>query len=504
MNHKITTSKRRLILVASVVLAGLFAWLVPGTAWQASAAVTGAAVTSVPTYPACAQVGSTATISGSGYGVSSGPIQVWIDQTQVSTTPSTVTVQSNGTWTASFKVPSTIDGHAAPGTYPLYGIGNPDRASTSFCIVPQTTGPPPAVAGPVWVYPAAKGTILSPFSNGLTLQVKPVTGSTGQYLFGLFKVNNDGTRTALYENWANERHLNGTTWTLGPGSPGLQVLQAQQGLWQLEVWARAWMPDNTWTEASKAEVWVNWPWTGWSEAPGTSGVYVHQVKATWHVPTLTCSSTVGTSPRAAVWVGMWGTRASMNNGTAWLPQIGTDSYCNAQGSQTNRAVWQIPPGSSTETDIYSEELLPIQAGDTFTASVTFVGFDPTKHAQFQFWIENLRTGIVWNNYNTDKATTGPATVDQVAGQGGAIVEDAFTGDGLAEFNKSVSYEPYHVISIKGLTVTAGLGGTTGGYTGYWTLPQWQMSLHGNLLAQNSALSGTTSAGGFTVTWKRQN
>ena len=52
-------------------------------AFPSPARAAGAAVTSVPAYPACAQVGSTATISGSGYGTGSGPIQVWIDQTQV-------------------------------------------------------------------------------------------------------------------------------------------------------------------------------------------------------------------------------------------------------------------------------------------------------------------------------------------------------------------------------------------------------------------------------------
>ena len=142
MVKHIISSKQRLIVAVSFILTGLLAWL--GPAGQASAA-TGAAVTSVPTYPTCAQVGSTATINGSGYGAGQ-TIQVWIGQTQISATPSTVTVQSNGTWSASFTVPGTIDGQqiTAQTTYPLYGIGSPDRASTSFCIVPKTTGSPPA------------------------------------------------------------------------------------------------------------------------------------------------------------------------------------------------------------------------------------------------------------------------------------------------------------------------------------------------------------------------
>ena len=139
--HRAASLRRRLnlLLLLSVSAALLISLTLLS---PARAAVTGAAVTSVPAYPACAQVGSTATISGSGYGTSSGPIQVWIDQTQVGTSPSSIQVQPDGTWTASFSVPGTVDGQpiTTQSTYPLYGIGNPDRASTSFCIVPKSSG----------------------------------------------------------------------------------------------------------------------------------------------------------------------------------------------------------------------------------------------------------------------------------------------------------------------------------------------------------------------------
>ncbi len=358
-----------------------------------------------------------------------------------------------------------------------------------------------SVPGPTWVQPA-NYQILSPIANGLTLQVKPVTGQTvtpsgssGPYLFGLFKVNTDGSLTALYENWANEQHLNGTTWTLAPGSNGLNALQAQPGDWKLQLWARAYMNGTNgpyWSDASIINVHVNWPWSGWSKAPTASGVYVHSVKVTWRVPTLaSCQSEVGTSPprpRAAVWVGMWGTRASMNKGTAQLPQIGTTSECNGVNQQVNTVTWEIAPSGPIQI------FLPINTGDTVTASVTFVGFNSAHQALFQPSIKNNVTGVVWNNGNKPVATTAAVTVDQVAGQGGAIVEDEPTA-GLAEFNP-----PSHQLSVTGLTVTAGTGGTTGGYTGYWTLPQWKMSLHGYLLAQNSTLG----SGGFTVTWLRKN
>ena len=134
--------------------------------------MTGAAVTVVPAPPTCAQVGSTATIRGSGYGLSSGPIQVWIDQTQVSTTPSPVNVKSDGTWTASFTVPGTVDGQQVTQqtTYPLWGIGSPDRASTSFCIVPKPTGSPPAAPSNVKSVPYGAQDFYITWTNNSTNQ----------------------------------------------------------------------------------------------------------------------------------------------------------------------------------------------------------------------------------------------------------------------------------------------------------------------------------------------
>ena len=103
----------------------------------------------VPAPPACASVGSTATISGSGYGLSSGPIQVWIDQTQVvNTTPSSVQVKSRDV-DGIVHGAGTVDGQQVTKqtTYPLYGIGLPDRSSTR-----SASSPPPQRylwAGPI-------------------------------------------------------------------------------------------------------------------------------------------------------------------------------------------------------------------------------------------------------------------------------------------------------------------------------------------------------------------
>ena len=104
--------------------------------------------------------------------------------------------------------------------------------------------------------------------QGLTLQVEPVSGETyrpaesaGPYLFGLFKVDPNGTATMIYENWANEQRLDGPTWTLAPGSAGLNAL-AQQLLGDatLQLWVRAYMGTETsqhWSEASIINVQVH-------------------------------------------------------------------------------------------------------------------------------------------------------------------------------------------------------------------------------------------------------
>jgi hypothetical protein len=115
-----------------------------------------------------------------------------------------------------------------------------------------------AEPGPVWISPVVGQPVT--IENGLTLQVEPVVGETyrppgsaGPYLFGLFKVEADGSSTPIYENWANEQRLDGPTWTLAPGSPGWKVLAQQQAGVTLQLWVRAYMGNEAtqhWSEAS--------------------------------------------------------------------------------------------------------------------------------------------------------------------------------------------------------------------------------------------------------------
>ena len=118
---------KRIFLRCCLALFVVLLWQVPVMAAHAA----GAAVTTNPSSPTCAIVGKTATANGSGY-TTGQTVQVYIDQTPVQPT---TTVRSDGTWSVTFTVPDKV------GTWPLYGIGSPDRASTSFCIKRDTLLP---------------------------------------------------------------------------------------------------------------------------------------------------------------------------------------------------------------------------------------------------------------------------------------------------------------------------------------------------------------------------
>ena len=377
------------------------------------------------------------------------------------------------------------------------------------------TSPAPAhatpVPGPTWVEPT-NGQTITLHNTQLTLEVRPNPQSGndyntsvpgGVYLFGLFKIAKDGNRIPLYENWSKERHLSPTTWTLAPGSDGLKTLQEQQGDWTLELWARAYMGGGNnspyWTDPSITEIHVTQGdqpepvdtsnYSGYSMSPA-NGAHVYQVDATWRVPEVTCPSPVQVT-RAAVWVGMWGTMAAFKSNTeVWLPQIGTSSRCNA-GEAHYEAVWALQ-GAEELWRKFLPGLFPggpsviagfdIRPGDVVHASVTYAGHDSAGDAKFNISITDDRTG---RTSAGPIVTPKPATLDQVAGQGGAIVEPE--KDGLAEFHPP--------IGITGFYMTAGADGR---YTGIWHVYEYRLTQppSAHLLASNSALSSE----GFTVTW----
>ena len=111
------------------------------------------------------------------------------------------------------------------------------------------TGVPAAAEpGPMWITPLDGETV--PYPNDLVFEVAPVNGAVG-YLYG-FKENDQ----FVWENNANEGHLDGTRYILTKGSTGYFAVgngANGQVSWPLQIWVRAYILQGGqyhWTEAS--------------------------------------------------------------------------------------------------------------------------------------------------------------------------------------------------------------------------------------------------------------
>ena len=239
------------------------------------------------------------------------------------------------------------------------------------------------------------------------------------------------------------------------------------------------------TPVSNTNPAMKFPWAGYGLYPDC-GTHVTSVTATWRVPTVKCANS-GESTRTAVWVGMWGYVAN-----SWLPQIGTDSDCRFGYV----AVFQLPTsgpgwltvlsglqyGSLTAATVQG---FPVHAGNLISASVTYEGQTLIGQRTFKIWIENHSTGKEWSR---DITTPIPASLDQVAGGGGAIVED--DQGGLAEFNPG---KGHHRLDITGLNVTFDTN------PAHWKATPYRIALNGHYLV--GPVSNLTPDGSFSVTWK---
>jgi hypothetical protein len=122
------------------------------------------------------------------------------------------------------------------------GTTVPDSALGAAVTASPTASAPPRVleAGPQWVTPTDGE--LVPYLNDLTFQVQPVEGSVVGYLYGFFE-----NGVPVWENYANEGHLDGTTYVLPVGSAGHRALGSGANghvTWPLQVWARAYIDDG--------------------------------------------------------------------------------------------------------------------------------------------------------------------------------------------------------------------------------------------------------------------
>jgi hypothetical protein len=111
-----------------------------------------------------------------------------------------------------------------------------------------------AEPGPEWVTPRNDEDV--PYLNDLVFQVQPIPGADS-YLYAFSR--EDGA--AVWENYANERHLDGTTYVLPVGSPGHRALGSiaeWRVSWPLILTVRGYINDGYgdyhWSEESQIRI----------------------------------------------------------------------------------------------------------------------------------------------------------------------------------------------------------------------------------------------------------
>jgi serine/threonine protein kinase len=196
------------------------------------------------------------------------------------------------------------------------------------------------------------------------------------------------------------------------------------------------------------------------------------VQASWHIPAVTCPAT-GT-PRVVVWTGMWGTPASQQAGTAWLPRIGTESLCD-NGQVSYLAVWELGTtilGTDEEAESFQALPVTVSPGDAVTASVAYLGSNSTGEREFSLTIGDGSNG---GSTVKDLWTNVPVPLADIAYQGGVIVEDHNQYGGLANFSQSP-------VAVTNFTEAGGTGG--------FSVFDYEMIVNNQLLTQNSVPAGT--------------
>jgi hypothetical protein len=250
-------------------------------------------------------------------------------------------------------------------------------------------------------------------------------------------------------------------------------------------------------------------WAAYSAYPANG--YVTDVFASWTVPAVSCPD-LPSVPRTSVWAGIWGSLSSMANNTGWLPQIGTTADCNlilgpgglpviAPGTHY-RLVWEMQslvsgggnrvqygldcPGDSLYR--LCGNLTSVSANDKIQAAVRFTGPFTSKATQrtFEIVISDLtKKTSALGFIKTNK----PVLISDIAGQGGAVVEENGT-NGLASFSTPVQVSKIHV------------RGGSGGYLFYkWPMASYNVG-YGVPQLQQSSYSGREARYSYSVTWKQ--
>ena len=255
-------------------------------------------------------------------------------------------------------------------------------------------------------------------------------------------------------------------------------------------------------------------WAGWS---GHIGNPVGMVSS-WTVPQVDC----GVLPqpiqsfiqsRAAIFVGFWGRNLSAN-GSAWLPQIGTNSQCRV-GQPFYSVVYQMFHAGPGGTPIMTDFTVRVRPADQITASVSFNGRDASGRLTFTAALKNTtaQSRGEQSTFSTLLVTSPGVNLDDALWHGGCIVENDDpnttspllingTGGGLAKFQNPIQFSQCQIMDG---TNRFGVGLSTG-------VTKWEMvrdpsispSMWIRLAEVNTippALSPNSANGNFSVTWK---
>jgi hypothetical protein len=209
--------------------------------------------------------------------------------------------------------------------------------------------------------------------------------------------------------------------------------------------------------------------TNWSGYAGTTGTYT-SVSASWIQPAGKCTSG---DQYAAFWVGLDGYSSST------VEQTGTEVDCVGRTAEYY-AWWEMYPGASVD---YSTTTYPVKAGDTITASVTYIG--------------NNQYTLTLND-SSEKWTTPATTTQTLAGatrSSAEVIAEApcctfyggilpLTDFGTMNFTNSV------------VTPTSGSSEAIGSAPGVTAI-----TMVDNLGRDKDTVSGLTSGENFSCTWK---
>jgi|ERR1022692_30363 hypothetical protein len=249
----------------------------------------------------------------------------------------------------------------------------------------------------------------------------------------------------------------------------------------------------------------NYNYAGYTASAGGKGAF-GLVQATWVVPKLTvplqCFSNWNATPRAAAWVGLWGTNDSINKRTAWLPQIGTESICNQDVNGRRHdgrnywAFWEMYTAVSRGgakghgSAVQPIPSMTIEPGDTMTGVVEYDGKSGSDLV-FSLQLFDVTRGKPGSpdQFFIKVTTTKPVSFSDITAQGGAVVEPDCNIEGLANFTP-VPFTDVQAVSWNGTPQPAGVS------VNKWTM----IGSNKATLARPGPLSGFPGLMRYTVTW----